>query len=375
MKKRMFFTVLGLALVFGGIFGYKWFVAYKTQQFFANQEAPAQTVTAIAAEAATWQPAIRAVGSLEAVRGVDITAEITGKVTEVTVEDGAEIDAGEVVARLDDDGLRAELRGARAEASLAEIQRDRQLRLREQNAVSQSDFDRAASQLEQARARVDDVRAQLAKKTITAPFEGRLGIIQVDVGQYLSPGDPIVTLQTLDPISVDFTVPQQELARVEAGQPVVVRVDGFGDQAFRGRITAISPKVNQQTRNVAVRGRLENPEGALRPGMFVEVAVELPSEENVVTLPQTAITYNPYGESVFLVNETPDDDGGTELTVERKFVKTGATRGDQVQILEGLEEGERVVTSGQLKLRNGSRVTIEDSPAPANEPSPELGNQ
>lgn len=375
MKKRMFFTILGLVLVFGGIFGFKWFVAYKTEQFFANQEAPAQAVTATTAEPATWQPTISAVGSLEAVRGVDITAETTGKIVDITVDDGAEVREGQRVVRLDADALSAELRGARAEASLAEIQRDRQRQLREKNAVSQSDFDRAESQLEQARARVDDVRAQLDQKTIEAPFAGRLGIIEVDVGQYVRPGDPLVTLQTLDPISVDFTVPQQELSRIEVDQNLIVRADAFGGRPFEGRIVAISPKVNQQTRNVAVRGRLANPEGRLRPGMFVDVAVELPQQEDVITLPQTAITYNPYGNSVFLINETTTGDGGTELVVERTFVKTGATRGDQVQILQGVAEGDRVVTSGQLKLRNGSKVTIEESPEPSNDPSPELGNQ
>lgn len=375
MKKRMFFTIAGLAVVFGGIFGYKWFVAYKTAEFFENQQAPAEAVTAARAETATWQPTIGAVGSLDAVQGVDITAEITGKIVEIVVEDGVRVDAGQVVARLDDASLRAELRGARAEASLAEIQRDRQRRLRETNAVSQSDYDRAASQLEQALARVDDVQAQLDQKTIKAPFAGRLGIIEVDVGQYLRPGDPVVTLQTLDPISVDFTVPQQELSRVEVGQSLKVRADGFGEQSFEGRVVAISPKVNQQTRNVAVRGRLSNPEGQLRPGMFVDVAVELPRQEDMITLPQTAITYNPYGNSVFVINETQTDAGDVALVVERKFVKTGATRGDQVQILDGVAAGERVVSSGQLKLRNGSRVTIETEPAPANDPAPELGNQ
>ncbi len=375
MKKRMFLTILGLVIVFGGIFGYKWFVAVKTAEFFANQQAPVETVTATRVEAATWQPVIKAVGSLEAVQGVDITAEITGKIIEIAVEDGAEVETDQVVAGLDADSLRAELRGARAEASLAEIQRDRQQRLRETNAVSQSDYDQARSRLEQARAQVDDIAAQLEQKTIKAPFSGRLGIIEVDIGQYLRPGDPIVTLQTLDPISVDFTVPQQELARINVGMPVVVRTDAFDEQAFRGRITAVSPKVNQQTRNVAVRGRLSNPEGRLRPGMFVDVAVELPRQDDVLTLPQTAITYNPYGDSVFLINETAGDNGEPELTVERKFIRTGDTRGDQVQILDGVSEGERVVTSGQLKLRNGSPVTIEESPEPSNNPAPELGNQ
>lgn len=375
MKKRMFFTIFGLLILFGGIFGYKWFVAYKTQEFFDNRTAPVETVTAIRAQVATWQPTIKAVGSLEAVQGVEITAETTGKIIEIAVDDGARVEAGQVVARLDSDGLRAELRGARAEASLAQIQRDRQRRLREQRAVSESDLDQAASQLEQALARVDDIQAQLEKKTIKAPFSGRLGILEVDIGQYLSPGDPLVTLQTLDPISVDFSVPQQELARIAVDQPVVVRADAFEGQPFRGHITAISPKVNTQTRSVAVRGRLVNPDGLLRPGMFVDTAVELPREDNVITLPQTAITYNPYGDSVFLISEQQTDSGDPALVVERKFVKSGATRGDQVQILKGVSEGDRVVTSGQLKLRNGSKVTIEDAPQPANDPSPELGNR
>ena len=375
MKKRMFFTVLGLALLFGGIFGYKWFVAYKTQQFFANREAPAQTVTATEARADVWQPTVSSVGSLSAVQGVDITAEITGKVMAVEVDDGDEVEAGRTLVELDADGLRAELRGARAEARLAELELERQERLRRQNANSEADVDRAASELEQALSQVERVRSQLDKKTIEAPFAGRLGIIDVDVGQFVDAGEPIVTLQTLDPIHVDFTVPQQELDRVTTGQPVVATVDAFGTRSFEGRVTAISPKVNQQTRNVAVRGRLANPEGRLRPGMFVDVAVQLPQEDDVITLPQTAVTYNPYGDSVFVINESETGDGGTELTVERKFIRTGATRGDQVQILKGIEEGDRVVTSGQLKLRNGSKVEIDNSVEPTNDPSPELGNQ
>ncbi|HSH42797.1 MAG TPA: efflux RND transporter periplasmic adaptor subunit [Arenicellales bacterium] len=375
MKLRFFLTIVGLTIVLGGIFGYKWFVAYKTAEFFANQEAPTETVTAATAEPATWQPVIEAVGSLEAVQGVDITAEITGKIIDIAVHDGAEVAEGQIVASLDADSLKAELRGARAEASLARIQRDRQRQLREKNAVSQSDFDQASSRLEQALAQVANIEAELAKKTIKAPFAGRLGIIEVDVGQYINPGDPIVTLQTLDPISVDFTVPQQELARIDVGLPIVVRADAFGAQPFRGRITAISPKVNTQTRNVAVRGRIGNADGLLRPGMFVDVAVELPKQENVITLPQAAITYNPYGDSVFLINESTSSDGSTELTVERKFVTTGATRGDQVQIIDGVAEGQRVVTSGQIKLRNGSRVTIAEGPQPGNDPSPDVGNQ
>jgi membrane fusion protein (multidrug efflux system) len=184
-----------------------------------------------------------------------------------------------------------------------------------------------------------------------------------------------VTLQTLDPIRVGFSVPQRELARVETGQSVTARVETHPEVRFEGKVTAISPRVEQSTRNVDVRARLANPQGRLRPGMFVQAAVELPKQKDVVTLPQTAITYNPYGDSVFLINETSGDNGEKQLTVERKFVETGATRGDQVQVLAGVDAGQRVVTSGQLKLRNGSRVKIDDSVEPANEADPAVGNR
>ncbi|MDX1610458.1 MAG: efflux RND transporter periplasmic adaptor subunit [Halofilum sp. (in: g-proteobacteria)] len=374
MKKRMFLTLLGCLVVFGGVFGYLRFVGHMTEQALSNRPPPVETVSAIEAVTDTWQPQIRAVGSLGAVRGVDLATEIEGRVNAVAVEDGAAVEAGQVLVELDAAGLRAELRGARAEARLAELELERQRRLRQQNANSEADVDRAASQLEQARARVERVQANLEKKTIRAPFGGRIGIIGVDVGQFLVDGTEVVTLQTLDPINVDFTVPQRELARIENGQPVVVSVDAFAGESFAGAISAISPKVEQSTRNTAVRARLGNPEGRLRPGMFVQVAVQLPGQTDVVTLPQTAITYNPYGDSVFLVHETTNDAGETVRTVERKFVRTGATRGDQVQVLQGVEPGQTVVTSGQLKLRNGSRVTIDNSPEPANDPSPELGN-
>ncbi|MFW5969605.1 MAG: efflux RND transporter periplasmic adaptor subunit, partial [Halofilum sp. (in: g-proteobacteria)] len=191
---------------------------------------------------------------------------------------------------------------------------------------------------------------------------------------YINAGVMIVTLQTLDPIEVDFTVPQKELARIETGQSVKATADAFPDQEFTGSIRAISPKVERSTRSVAIRGRVENPDGLLRPGMFVSTAVRFEEESDVITLPQTAITYNPYGDSVFLVNEEENDDGETVKTVERKFVRTGETRGDQVQIVEGLEEGQTVVTSGQIKLRNGTRVEIDNSVEPTNDSSPEVDN-
>ncbi len=375
MKKRMFIAVVLLGLVFGGIFGYNAFVSHMTQQFFANQPAPVHTVTATRAAADTWQPSIASVGNLSAVQGSDLASEIAGKVIEVAVEDGAEVDTGDVLVRLDSEGLRYALQGAEAETRLAEIELERQQRLRGQQANSEADVDRAESELAQARAEVGQIRAELDKKTIRAPFPGRIGIVEVDEGQFVDVGASIVTLQTLDPILVDFTVPQRDLGRIETGRPMVALADAWPGHEFSGEVTAISPKVERTTRNVDVRARMGNPDGVLRPGMFVDVRVLLPQQENVITLPQTAVSYNPYGDSVFLVHEGENEEGETELTVERKFVQTGATRGDQVAIVQGLEEGDRVVTSGQLKLRNGSKVRIDNSIEPSNDPDPQVGNR
>jgi membrane fusion protein (multidrug efflux system) len=375
MKKRMFFAVLGLVIVFGGIFGYNRFVSHKTEQFFANQSAPVQTVTATRAEATTWQPRIASVGNLSAVSGSDLASEIAGKVTDVAVADGAEVDTGDVLVRLDSVGLEYALRGARAETRLAEIELERQRRLRSRQANSEADVDRAESELAQARAEVGQIQAELDKKTIRAPFAGRIGIVEVDVGQFVDVGTPIVTLQTLDPVLVDFTVPQRDLGRIETGRPMVARADAWPGREFPGEVTAISPKVERRTRSVDVRARMGNPDEVLRPGMFVDVQVLLPQQEDVITLPQTAVSYNPYGDSVFLVHESESDSGETELTVERKFVQTGATRGDQIAIVDGVEVGDRVVTSGQLKLRNGSRVKIDNSVTPSNDPDPQVGNR
>lgn len=376
MKKRMFFTILALVIVFGGVFGFNWYVSQQIEQAMESQPPSTETVSATVAETTVWQPTLSAVGSLRAAQGIDLTAEINGRVTEVPVADGASVEQGQVIVRLDAAELQAELRGAQAEAQLAQIELDRQRRLREQNAAAQSAVDRAQSQLEQAQARVAAIQAQLDKKTITAPFAGRLGILQVDPGQYIDAGRMIATLQTVRPIQVDFALPQGQLPRVSAGQQLVARVDAYADRRFEGQVTAISPRVSASTRNANMRGRLANEEGLLQPGMFVDVAVQLPQRENVVTLPRTALTYNPYGDSVFIVREQQPEgeEGEPVLTVERVFVQTGDTRGGEVQILEGVSPGDRVVTSGQLKLRNGMRVRIDNSVTPSSDPTPELGN-
>jgi len=373
MKLRMFVVLLGLGLLFGGIFGYKAFVDMKIREAMAQRPEPSQTVSAAVAQADAWQPTIRSVGSLRALQGVEVAPEVGGLIIGVAVESGDEVSAGDVLFRIGDAVDRAELRGLEAEARLAEIELERQRRLRSQGANSQSDVDRAQSELEQAVARADARREQIAKKTVRAPFDGRIGIIDIDVGQFVDPGQALVTLQQLDPIEVDFSVPQQRLAEIARDQVIDVRLDAIPGERFSGHVTAISPKIDERSRNVAVRARIDNPEARLRPGMFVDVRVRLPLEEDVVTVPQSAISYNPYGDFIFVVDS--EVDGGEEvLRADQRFVRTGPRRGDQVAVREGVAAGERVVTSGQLKLRDGARLEINNQIQPDSEADPDVGN-
>lgn len=375
MKLRLFLTLLGLAIVFGGVFGYKAFVSMKVEEAMASRPEPTQTVSTTAAEAQDWQPQIKAVGELSAVQGVAVAPEIGGRVTEVAVESGQEVAEGDVLFRLDDAADRAELRGLEAEARLAEIERDRQLRLRQRDANSQSDVDQAESRLDQARSRAAAQREQVEKKTLRAPFDGRVGIVSIDRGELVDAGQQLVGLQAIAPIHVDFSVPQRRIDDVDVGNTVVVEVDSSTDREFFGTVMAISPEVDDRSRSASIRARLSNDEGRLRPGMFASVAVNLPVQSDVVTLPQTAITYNPYGDFVYVVTEEEGDEGEAVTRVEQRFVRTGQRRGDQVAVREGVEAGEEVVTSGQMKLRDGARIEINNDIQPDNEADPQVGNR
>lgn len=375
MKLRLFLTLLGLAIVFGGVFGYKAFVSMKIEEAMASQPEPTETVSTTTAEAEDWQPQIKAVGELSAVQGIGVAPEIGGRVTEVAVESGQEVAEGDVLFRLDDAADRAELRGLEAEARLAEIERDRQLRLRQRDANSQSDVDQAESRLDQARSQAAAQREQVEKKTLRAPFDGRVGIVSIDRGELVDAGQQLVGLQAIAPIHVDFSVPQRRIDDVEVGNTVVVEVDSSSDREFFGTVMAISPEVDDRSRSASIRARLSNDEGRLRPGMFASVAVNLPVQSDVVTLPQTAITYNPYGDFVYVVTEEEDDEGEAVTRVEQRFVRTGQRRGDQVAVREGVEAGEEVVTSGQMKLRDGARIEINNDIQPDNEADPQVGNR
>jgi membrane fusion protein (multidrug efflux system) len=324
----------------------------------------AQVVTAIKATIAEWQPQFNAVGSLVAVRGVDVSSEIAGQVRTLGFKSGQDVKAGAVLVQLNADADIALQQSLEAAVDLATkvLARDRQQF--QAQAVSQAQIDADEADLRAKRANLAQQVALVAKKTIRAPFAGRLGITTVNPGQFLNPGDKIVTLQTLDPIYVDFNLPQRQLQALKIGQRVNLSDEAFAGQSFVGKVTAINPKVDTATRNVQIEATLPNPKRLWLPGMFARVDVDNGDKQKFLTLPQTAITYNPYGSTVFVV------ESGDKTTVKQVFVTTGATRGDQVAVISGLSEGQTVVTSGQVKLKNGTEVVIDNKVQPANSPNP-----
>lgn len=370
MAKRMILMLLIVGLLFGAIFGFQAFKAKKIKEFMAGMKPPPVKVTAMKAELQDWQPRLEAVGSLRAVHGVDVTSEIEGLVREVRFASGDEARKGQLLVQLNADADAAQLRALEADAELARTVYERDKEQFTVQAVSQATLDADEADLKSKEARVDQQKAVVEKKAIRAPFAGRLGINAVNLGQYVNPGDKIVTLQSLDPIYADFTLPQQELARLNIGQTVTATTDTYPGRPFGGTITAINPKVDPETRNVQLEATIANPRHALLPGMYVSVTVEAGKPSPYLTLPQTAVTYNPYGESVYLVEESKGPDGKPLLTARQTFVTLGETRGDQVAILTGITPGRMVVTSGQLKLKNGSVVIIDNTITPANNPAP-----
>lgn len=355
---RLFIVILLLGAVFGGIFGWKY---YQMQQGAAQQGGPPPPTVAIhTVEADDWRPELQAIGTLVAAKGTNVTGEVPGIVREIHFESGQAVAQGDLLVQLDDAVDQAELAGLLAEQHLAELKYRRLSRLVTDQSVSEADVDEARAQLDSATAQVGAKRAVIAKKKIRAPFAGRLGIRLVDIGDYLEPGVPIVPLEALDPIYVDFSLPERHLARVEEGQPVEVRASARPDETFSGEVSAINPAVDVATRSLKLRATLANPEGRLRPGMFVETFVKLPQRQDIVTIPRVAVTYAPYGDSVFVVE---DKDG--QLTVERRQIETGAVRPGETEVVEGLEPGERIVLAGQVKLRNGQTVREDNEVVPS----------
>ena len=325
---------------------------------------PPEAVTSARVESARWEGTKAAIGSLVAVRGVTVGSELPGTVREIAFESGASVRRGAVLVRLDTSVEETQLRAAVADAALARVNLSRARKLRQGGANAPAELDAAEARAEQADATVANLRAVIAKKTVRAPFDGRISIKQVELGQVLSPGTSVASLQTVDPIYVDFWLPQQALAELRAGQRARLRTDAFPDGKWEGDVTTINPEVDPATRNVRVRATFPNRDGRLRPGMFANVEVLTGEEQRVLTIPATAVLFAPYGDSVFAVEEKKDGAGKTTAVVRQKFVRTGERRGDLVAVASGLREGETVVTSGAFKLRNGAAVTVNDALAP-----------
>jgi membrane fusion protein (multidrug efflux system) len=355
--KRLILVLLLLGLVFGGIF--YWKMRQLQQAGMGQGGPPPATVALTEVQAQSWQPRLAAIGTATATLGISVTNEIAGIVDEILFESGQTVERGDILVRLDASVDKAELKGLLAERDLAEIKYRRFAKLVKDRSASRSDLDEAKAELDSAEARVETKRALIAKKAITAPFAGQLGIRDVDLGQYLGPGSEMVSLQALDPIYVDFALPERELPKLAIEQPVEVRATARPDRTFSGRISAIDTRIDVATRTVRLRATLANPEGLLRPGMFTDVEVLQPVRDRVLTIPRTAVTYNPYGNAVFVAEE---GDGG--LQAQRRQVSTGGVNGERVEILDGLAVGERVVLAGQVKLRNGQLIEVDNSVLP-----------
>jgi membrane fusion protein (multidrug efflux system) len=353
--KRLILVLLLLTVMFGGIFGWKYFSGQKLAAMMGKPPPPA-TIASAQVRLETWQPYLHAVGSVEATQGVSVTTEVPGQVRKILAESGQHVEAGDVILQLDDSVDKAELEGLIAQHTLGKLQFERARKLLKDRSVSQSEYDQSRAQMDSAAATVTSKRALIAKKVVRAPFSGQLGIVEVNLGEYLSPGATIVPLQALDPVFVDYTLPERHFARVRVGQPVKVEVQAYADRTFEGIISAVNPGIDSGTRSLRLRATLDNPDHLLRHGMFAEVRTVLPARDGILTLPRTAITYNPYGESVFVIQNKD----GAQI-VQRRPVKTGEVREGRVEIVEGLQAGQQVVSAGQNKLRNGQAVSIDNS--------------
>ena len=372
MAKRIILSLLGLLLVVGFLGGVKVLQIRKMIAQGAQFAPPPETITTAKARAQTWETVLTAVGSLEAVQGVMVTAEAPGKVVQVLFKAGARVSAGDLLTKQDTVSEEAQLRAAEAAAVLAKSNLERIRKLLPEKVVSQSDFDNAEAQYKQAVAQQDNLRAIIDKKNIRAPFAGRLGIRMINLGQVLSVGEPIVSLQALDPIYINFMLPQHQLNEIKPGLTVRINNDAIGGNTVEGRITVINPEVDSATRNVRLQAIAENKQEQLRPGMFVNVTVVLPASQKVLAVPSTAILYAPYSNSVFVVEEKNDPQKGkTEKVVRQQFVKLGEKRGDFVIVESGLKEGDIVVSTGVFKLRNGQGVVVDNTLSPKFKLSPE----
>jgi membrane fusion protein (multidrug efflux system) len=364
-----------VGVVMGGIFGWQRFIGKMIGKSMSGAATAPQTVSSTVAALSTWQSRTQALGTVRAVRGADLAAQASGVVDKLHIDSGAEVPAGSVLLTLKPNDDPAKLAQLQAQAELAAITLKRDQEQLAAQAISQATVDADASSLKSARAQVAAQEALIEEKTVRAPFGGTLGIRQVDEGQYLAAGTTVVTLQALDPIFIDFYVPQQALSHLKVDQSVSATVDAYPGTGFTGKITSINSKVDSSSRNVQARASFANPERRLVPGMYATVEIDNGAPTQHITLAQSAITYNPYGNTVYLVQRSGADKDHPSLTAQQRFVTLGDTRGDQVAVLSGVAAGEEVVTAGQMKLRNGAPVVINNKVVPTNDPNPTPPNE
>ena len=377
LNRRMTVMLVSVFILFGLIVGFNLLKTFMFNRFMSSMGMPPATVTTIAVEKQEWQPKMNSVGNVRAFRGVDLSTEVGGLVVKVPIKSGIDVKEGDLLIKLNDSADVAQLNSLKAMADLAKVINERDKAQLAIQAISKNVYDTSTADMKAKQAQVDQQIALIAKKNLKAPFSGRVGIVTINPGQYVNPGDKLLTLQTIDPIFVDFTLPQSSAANIEVGQTIELQVDAFKEPVFIGKITAISPKVELSTRNIQIEGQIKNPDKKLLPGMFANVNINLGDKVELLTLPQTAVTYNPYGSTVFIAKKTNrlDKNKAEIMEAQQVFVTTGPTRGDQVAIMKGLEPGMLVITSGQLKLKNGTPLIINNSVVPANSPDPKPQEQ
>jgi membrane fusion protein (multidrug efflux system) len=361
MVRYFIIAAIPLLLVFGGLAAFNYVLKpAMIQKVLGSRPVPSTPVTVVAAKSESWRGEIVAIGTIEAVKGVMLAPQVAGRVDSIQFESGKWVKSGETVLQLDVSTERAQLQAAVADLRLKELNLIRAQELAQRGNMAQANLDTANAQRDQAAAQVELIRAQINQKTIVAPFAGRLGIRQVNLGQYLAAGAAIVTLQSIDPIFVNFTLPEREIPRLKVGQTVRVTVEGLRGREFAGTVTSIDAKVDEATRNLMFQATLENKDAVLVPGMFARLRVELAEQRALVVVPETAVTFSLYGDSVYAVIDGKDKEGKPQLVVERRFVRVAERRNGQAGIIEGIKEGERVVTSGQLRLQPNAPVAIDD---------------
>jgi membrane fusion protein (multidrug efflux system) len=336
----------------------------------AAYQPPPEAVTTVVATRAAWPASTTVVGSVAAVQGITVSADLPGTVARINFDSGRAVRQGEILVELDTRQERAQLRALEAQRDLARVNYTRMETLVQEGVISRMEYDKASADQRQTDANVAEIRATIERKMIRAPFSGILGIRKVSLGQYLAAGGPVVPLQSLDPIYVNFSIPQQMAAQVKVGRLLQITTKEVSGQAFTGRVTALDSVIDEATRNVQVQATLPNPQGKLRPGMFVEVDLSLGGSRTVISLPASAIAYAPYGDSVFVVTDVKDQNGRTYRGVRQQFVKVEGSRGDQVAIVSGINPGDEVVSSGVFKLHNGSAVQVNNTVKPENNPAP-----